>query len=86
MPDFVHGLGLRIREWRYENNITRHDLSQTIKYSEKAIQNWETGKAMPSYDAIIALSITMGVSIDWLLGQSCTWRKADYFVEKQHFT
>ncbi len=86
MPDFVHGLGLRIREWRFENNVTRHDLSQTIKYSEKAIQNWETGKAMPSYDAIIALSITMGVSIDWLLGQSCTWRKADYFVEKQHFT
>lgn len=79
-----YGLGMRLKNWRIENNLSRIELAEKINYSDKAIMNWELGKALPSYDAIISLSKVMGVSIDWLLGQSTTWKPSDLVLKERH--
>lgn len=74
MPE---GVGQKIREWREDNDISRKMFADFLNYSEKAVQNWENGTALPSFDAIISIANLMGVSIDWLLGQTRTWKTAD---------
>ena len=74
MPE---GVGQKIRIWREENESSRKMFADLLNYSEKAVQNWENGTALPSFDAIISVAKLMGVSIDWLLGQTNTWKTAD---------
>jgi transcriptional regulator with XRE-family HTH domain len=60
---------IRLYTWRTKNKISRSTLANKIQCSQKALQNWESGKALPSVTLLAALADEMGVSINWLLGE-----------------
>lgn len=60
----------RLRQRRRELDLTQEDLAFRLNIGQYTISAWETGKAMPEADNLIALSRELSVSIDWLLGVS----------------
>lgn len=61
-------MGLFIQQLRKEKGISRRNLAdKCFLESEKAIGDWENGKAIPDIDKLQMLSDTFNVSIDELL-------------------
>lgn len=57
-----------IKNLRKELGITQTELAQKIYINKSMISAYEKGTRMPSLDALISLSKTLNVSIDFLLG------------------
>ena len=52
---------------RKERKITQKELAKQLNVTQGAITNWETGRAEPSIEILIALSRILLISIDALL-------------------
>ena len=57
-----------IKNLRKELGLTQTELANKIYINKSMISAYEKGTRMPSLDALIALSETLNVSIDFLLG------------------
>ncbi len=57
-----------IKNLRKESGLTQTELANKIYINKSMISAYEKGTRMPSLDALIALSETLNVSIDFLLG------------------
>ena len=62
--------GERLKALRAERNIGQNALARALKLSNASISYWETGKQMPSAEAIFKIAQYFGVSADYLLGIS----------------
>ena len=60
----------RLVNLRKERNLTQKQLAEGVKLSEIAIQNYESGRRKPAYDALLALADFFDVSLDYLVGRS----------------
>lgn len=58
----------RLRNMRMELNLTQDQVAEGVRYCRKTVIDWEMGKKLPTFDAIISLCRYFGVSADWLLG------------------
>ena len=58
----------RLKELRKEKNIGQNALAKGLGLSNASISYWETGKQLPSAEAVYKLAHFYGVSADFLLG------------------
>ena len=59
---------MNIKKLRQENHMTQEELAKRIGVSKAMVSAYETEIRYPSYDVLIKLSATFGVSTDFLLG------------------
>ena len=62
-------LAKRIKSARETAGITQRDLAKRLAVSVGAVGQWETG-GTPATDRLANLANVLGVSLDWLLGNS----------------
>lgn len=60
--------GERLRALRAEKNIGQNALAKELDISNASVSYWETGKQMPTAEAIYKIAQYFGVSADYLLG------------------
>lgn len=60
----------RLKEIRLKNHLTQEELAEKMKTDKVQISRWEHGRAIPRSEALVDLSIVLGVSVDYLLGLS----------------
>lgn len=65
-------------ELRRGKGLSQEELAAQVGVSRQAVSKWETGDAMPDLNKLVALSDTLGVSLDRLCGKE---RDADEKVE-----
>ena len=58
----------RLKQLRTEKNIGQNALAEALGISNASISYWETGKQIPSSEAVFKLAQFFGVSADYLLG------------------
>ena len=61
-------IGQRIAQKRKELGLSQEALGSKLGVSRQAISRWETGRAKPSTEKLIALSRLYGVPLDELVG------------------
>lgn len=59
-----------IKEIREVKNLTQQEMADQTGISKSFIGNVESGKQSPSYDFIVKLCTTYGISLDWLFFRS----------------
>ena len=60
--------GIRLKEIRKINGLSRKHLATLINVSEGTISNWERGTSYPSFEYLNSICITCNVSANYLLG------------------
>lgn len=63
-------LGERIRGRRERLSLRQADLAATLRISAQAVSKWERGENAPDLSLLPGLSRLLGVSIEWLLGET----------------
>lgn len=53
---------------REQNNMSQFEVAEALDVSRQAVSRWETGRAKPSTEKLIALSRLYGVPLDELVG------------------
>ena len=66
--------GERLKQLRTEKGVGQNLLAKELGLSNASISYWETGKQLPSAEAVYKLSVYFGVSSDFLLGIAKEWR------------
>ena len=56
----------RLREAR--GNRSQNDICVSLGVKQGTYSTWELGKYEPSFDVLVRLATSLGVSTDWLLG------------------
>lgn len=60
--------GERLKLLRTEKNIGQNRLAAELSLSNASISYWETGKQLPTIEAVYKIAVYFGVSADYLLG------------------
>lgn len=63
-----NSFGTRLHRVRSERGMTLQQVADALNIGLRAYQNYESGHRSPSLDGLRALSKTLNVSIDYLLG------------------
>jgi class 3 adenylate cyclase len=63
-------LGDRIKERRSRLRLTQADVANALQISAQAVSKWERGENAPDISVLIALARLLGVSVEWLLGET----------------
>ncbi len=64
MVDF----GNRLKTLRLKANMTQEQLAKKLGLTKSVISAYETDLRMPSYDVLVRIARTFGVTTDFLLG------------------
>lgn len=67
----VNGFSKRLKFLRYERNYSQQLVAQLTNVSRQAVNAWENGKAIPTYDTLVKLCDIYSVSSDYLLDTQC---------------
>lgn len=57
----------RIRKSRTLLSWSQRELAQKLGVSRRLVSRWENSRSVPSIEMLIRLSVTLGVSTDYLL-------------------
>lgn len=71
-------LGDKLRDLRNERNLSQAQLAKRVGVTSSTVALYETGDRLPSLPRLIALSRSLGVTTDYLLGVS---RQKDCFLD-----
>lgn len=63
-------LNEKIKEYRKIFNLSQEQLAENMGVSRQAITKWENDEGLPEIGNLKLLSKLMGISIDYLLGES----------------
>lgn len=63
-------LGKRLKELRKEKGISQQVVANLFKVTRPCVCYWETGKRVPDYQTLIALSDFYNVTVDYIVGKS----------------
>jgi transcriptional regulator with XRE-family HTH domain len=63
-------IGRRIREARVDADMSQHDLALRLGVTAGAVGQWEIGITIPKSQTLNRLPGILGVSHDWLVGES----------------
>ena len=66
--------GERLKLLRTEKNVGQNQLAKDLDLSNASISYWETGKQLPTAEAIYKLALFFNVSADYLLGIKKDWQ------------
>ena len=61
-------MGNKLRNLRNERNLSQAQLAKRIGVTSSTVALYETGDRLPSLPRLIALSRSLGVTTDYLLG------------------
>ena len=61
-------LGSKIKNIRYNHNISQEELARTLEINRNYLSRIETNKSLPTAEVLAKLAITFNISIDSLLG------------------
>ena len=61
-------IGEKIKELRFEKNLSQSKLGEILHVSQDTISLWEKGKALPNTEYVILICKTFDTSADYLLG------------------
>lgn len=68
----LDGLGGRLRSLRRRRGLTLSDLSSASGIAESSLSRFEVGRRTPSLEQVLALALTLHVSLDELIGAPST--------------
>ena len=74
-------VGKRIRQARVLAGLTQEKLAEMIGVSRTAIVRWEAAETEPTLDHLIALTVALHVSADYLLGINDSDQTLDVLTE-----
>ncbi len=83
-------IGKRIAFYRKEKGITQRELADLLHISYQAVSKWESGKSLPTVDALYEISNLLNVTVDTLLNEnewksrSISWQDTGLDVERLH--
>lgn len=60
-------IGKRISEKRKEIGMSQKTLAVKLNLTDKTISKWESGKGLPSIEALVELCDIFGISVDEIL-------------------
>jgi len=60
-------IGKRISEKRKEIGMSQKTLAAKLNLTDKTISKWESGKGLPSLEALVELCDIFGISVDEIL-------------------
>lgn len=60
----------RLRSIMAEKRVSRQELASTLGISRQAVSNYADGSSTPSWEGIVTIARTLGVTSDFLLGLS----------------
>ena len=60
----------RLRSLMAERRLPRHKLAEVLGVSRQAVSNYTDGSSTPSWESIVTIAKTFGVTTDFLLGMS----------------
>ena len=75
-------LGKRIRELRQEHGLRQNQLAKSVNVAANTLSQFESGKANPGYEALIAIADYFEVTTDYLLGRADDFGKVTVMAEK----
>lgn len=78
MPEFKTVL----KALRKEKKMVQRDLSHCLGYNYTAVSNYESGRNQPSIEDLITLAKTLGVSVDYLVGNSAYRQTAEELLDE----
>lgn len=58
----------KLARLREQNNMSQFEVAEALDVSRQAVSRWETGRAKPSTEKLIALSRLYGMPLDELVG------------------
>lgn len=61
---------IRLKELRYEKNMTQDELAKFLSLSVPTISAYESGRRSPDQDTLKKLANLFNVSVDYLIGQT----------------
>lgn len=61
-------LGTKIKNIRYNNDISQEDLAKILKINRNNLSRIETNKSLPTSEVLVRLAEEFNVSLDSLLG------------------
>ena len=61
-------LGSKIRNIRYNNNISQEEMAKILKINRNYLSRIETNKSLPTAEVLTRLAESFNISIDSLLG------------------
>ncbi len=61
-------VGKRIKRFRYEKDMKRATLAETVGVTQGAISSWERGIAQPDYKMLFKIASALGTTPTVLLG------------------
>ena len=62
--------GVRLRELREAQELSRRAMAETFKINQNAIYEWEKRGKQPDYDTLCKLADFFDVTVDYLLGRT----------------
>lgn len=70
------GIAERLRLLRRYLNLTQDEFANRLGKSLRTIQNWESGQTVPNDKTLRLISLTFGVSYEWLkTGKGEMWER-----------
>ena len=79
-------IGKMISKLRSDKGLNQRELAKLLGVSNGAVGMWETGKRQPDLDTIKKLSAFLGVTTDYLIGNSqCAIDYANYQMGTPEF-
>ena len=61
-------LGSKIKNIRYNHNISQEELAKMLEINRNYLSRIETNKSLPTAEILAKLAVTFNISIDTLLG------------------
>ena len=61
-------IGMRLQQAMKEADMDRRELAGLTGFSERQIENWETGRAVLYPSELVKLCYTLDKTPEWLLG------------------
>ena len=61
-------LGSKIKNIRYNNNISQEELARMLEINRNYLSRIETNKSLPTAEVLAKLAVSFNISIDSLLG------------------
>lgn len=82
MTESMQSVGIRIKELREKQSLTRQDLASYIgrDVSEKEVQTWEEQSVFPGFEKFDELTDVLGTSLDYLLSGKKGYDQQIYFL------
>ena len=63
-------MSYRFKDARVQSGISQKDAAEQLQVSAATVNNWESGRRLPTIDALEKMADLYGVSTDYLLGRT----------------